>query len=204
MSLPALGQRARSLTLMGVLAAFLGLLLNFGSGPVKPTRPGLRVLLLDASMSVARGYSDHGRSVLTDLWEEANSAQALGLEVTVLKFARDTELLVPAGDPESLSERLLHPGRTPLAFDLSRGRDQETSLAAALTLALDLLQQEGRARGEVVLLGDGWATGNDPRPLLAKLIAAGHDFRTTMPKDRIQTSMQIQQNQSLLYHQYCT
>ncbi|MAG63072.1 hypothetical protein CMO84_06065 [Candidatus Woesearchaeota archaeon] len=191
MSLQVLGQRTRSLTLMGVLAAFLGLLLNFGSGPAQPTRPGLRVLLLDASMSVARGFSDHGRSVLTDLWEEANSAQALGLEVAVLKFARDTELLVPAGDPESLAERLLHPGRNPLAFDLSRGRDLETSLAAALALSLDLLQQEGRARGEVVLLGDGWATGNDPRPLLAKLLAAGHDFRLRMPQGAARINLQL-------------
>ena len=177
MNLLGTHRRARVWTLMGVLAALCGLFLAFGTGPTPATRRGLKVVLLDASMSVARGSLRHGRLVLRDLLDEANRAQEQGLEIAVLKFARDVEVLVPASEPTALAQRLLQPGRVPLAFDFSRGRDQHTSLAHAMELALQLLQEEGRARGEVVLLGDGLATGADPRPGLTRVLAAGHHFR---------------------------
>ncbi|MEE8469637.1 MAG: VWA domain-containing protein, partial [Planctomycetota bacterium] len=150
-----------------------------------PTAPALRAVLVDVSASVTRTRSGFPLAVHRLLREEARAAQAAGEELVVVEFAAEVRVVFGPGDPARFSARLEGLAGVPYLPGPRSGRDWRTDLAGALTLVGPLLGAAGRAPGQVVIAGDGWATGDDPAARLAALARDGAhiEWRFSPPPD---------------------
>ena len=156
-----------------------------------PTAPALRAVLVDGSGSVRRTRRGWARWVLGCLRSECDGAARLGEELLVVEYARDVRVVFGPGDPAAFRGRLdgragvlYEPGPAPVApvapvpqVALAAGGfvagDGASHLARAVQVAAGPLLDPRRAPGRVLILSDGTATGTDPAPALAELVARG-------------------------------
>ena len=147
-----------------------------------PTRPPLRMVLVDASASVTRLRPNHSGWLRRRLLDQARAASESGEEIAVVVYGADVASRFGPGRPPDFEERLLGHDGDPWNASLPAGRDLESDLGGALQLAGEELRAAGRAAGRLVVLGDlGWTTA-DPSGQLASLARAGvHLERIPLP-----------------------
>lgn len=135
--------------------------------------PALRVCLVDCSASAVRLRDSWLPWVRAELRREALEAREHGQELAEISFAQGVSLGFPPGPPDGFLAHL--EGREAPPFDPRRsaGGDGATRLAAALEAAAAALLVPGRGPGELVLLGEGTFTGENPSAALARLAQAG-------------------------------
>jgi len=141
-----------------------------------PTRPALRAVLVDVSASCTRTRSGFPLVVHRLLRDEARAAQEAGEELLIVEYAAEVRVVFGPADPAPFRARLEGRGGVPYLPGPDSGRDRRTELADALTLVRPLLVAAGRAPGRVVVVTDGWATGDDPAPPLAALYRDGSEI----------------------------
>ncbi|MEW6071895.1 MAG: vWA domain-containing protein, partial [Planctomycetota bacterium] len=144
--------------------------------------PGVRVLVVDASASARRtrpaGWLPGVRATLA---AEGSAAAGAGQEVAVVVFAAGVRCRLGPVSPGALQDALLGHGAPPLDPAVGPEEEGASELAAALRVALRLAADPARRRGEVVLLGEGDHTGEDPRPLVAESSRRGVPVRLVPP-----------------------
>ena len=156
------------------------------SEEVEPDRPAARVVLVDASASVRRPFPDWIRWTRDELRREAEAALAAGDELCVIGVAEEVRVRFGPSNPDDFLGWLEgRDGRAPFDPAADTGSDAGTRFVAGLTATLEVVCEDGRLPGSVVLLGDGRAGDGDPRPLIGRLFQQGArvDWRPPPPPE---------------------
>lgn len=173
---------SRAATAASFGAALLLLAASLTLLPGRPAPPPpLRAVVLDTSASATRRATAAESALRAVLAREAEAAAREGEELLVVAFDRDARRVFGPGDPRDLRRRLEARDGPPLALAGpagAPGADGGSELARALRAVASAAA--GRA-GSLLLVGDGSATGEDPRPALERLLAQGLDWRAPEP-----------------------
>ena len=137
----------------------------------------LRVVLVDASASVSRPSPDYSRRVRAHLEREAKAAELASEQLAVIVVANSVRRAFGPGDPAEFRDRLRGleaPPFDPLDF---ADDDDQSQLAAALSLVTTVIDELEPDRASLLILGDGTYTSEDPLPRLQRLAARGLNWR---------------------------
>ena len=142
-----------------------GAWLAFPRAPSGEAGRGLRVVLIDGSVSAVRRRPAWASRVRALVRAEASEATLLGQELSVVLVGRDILQIRDLGDEASLG--LLDPV---LSGQLDASA---THLDAAISgVELDLMDKR-RSERSLTIIGDGEWSGPDPKPRLARLAREG-------------------------------
>ena len=145
-----------------------------------PSLPALRAILVDASASSVGGSAGANvgwrRWATRALFSEAREAAEAGEDIAVVVYADEVRRSFGPERARALLDRITGAGGKGLTLE-SEGSALHSDLAGAMRVARELLGEEGRSPGRLVLLGDGSYTGADPRPELARIAACAHELR---------------------------
>lgn len=164
--------RARAgLAAAGLLALALGAWLSLPrSSGGEPQRPGVRVVVLDASASAVRTRRGLAGVYLHLVESESRAAREAGQELAVVRCAPEVQRLFGPASIDAWSAYARSGAWQPL---VPRGEDLGTPLDRAVAVAEGWLLEPGRAPGELVLVCDRSFDGPDPSPRILGLLRAG-------------------------------
>jgi hypothetical protein len=156
---------AATLSAVVLFAAGAWLARPIARATAAPTRPPLRAVLVDTSLSATATRPGWRAFAVRTLAEEARAAALAGEEILVVSYADVVARRFAPGPPAELSALLA--GRDgvpfqPLAGGNGPGAGLGTDLAGALTVAADALAAYGRPPGRLVLVGEGTSTPESP------------------------------------------
>jgi hypothetical protein len=186
-SAPAAHPGVWALVLGGIALLLVAawLFLPHRASPDADAAPAVRVCLVDASASVRRVRPRWWLPwVRSQLVEESRRADLAEQEIAVVVFASGARVCFGPGEPSALRDQIVGRGAPP--FDPVAGieRDSASDLARALFLARSLALDPDRRIGEILLLGEGTFTGEDPGRWRAELRSAGVPLRIASPPPR--------------------
>jgi len=170
----------RGLGVLSLALLFLSAWLFLPSGGPDPAElgPSVRVCLVDASASARRCRAGWLRWARATLRDESLAAAAAGQELAVISFGARARLRFGPAEAATFTDALLGHDGPPFDPAGEIADDGASALAQALRVASSLVLAPDRRPGEVVLLGEGAFTGEDPRALLGELWRGGATTRT--------------------------